>query len=393
MSEYVSASDIVLTDVVPNGLCPIGNIASPGCPVVPAVDPESPTVPFASVTPVSGGGFTTVFQPIDLAAGQSTVVQYSARMLAVYDNGDPPASGDTFTNTVTSTATTTPIAGSPETGTVIVDDASSATLTSGESTIDKRVLPRTLLVPGAPCPTDPALYVDPLVPPTSEFAFRLGDQVCFLLTANFNATIETRNAVVTDFLPAGVNYVSGSVAPVPGVNSVTLNFVEPTDPSGPLVFPLGDGPVGDRFVPAGGRLSVVFKSTVVDIPDGNVPLVTGNLMKMRTESTGGRGRSYRDRVVVQIVPAAEVGIVKGVASVTAPPFSTDLPNQDGKQVLEGSVVKFRLDVQNLGTAANFNDYSVRTLDIWDVLPVGSSAMRSRISPISKETSIRHSPCA
>ena len=370
VSEYVSASGIVLTDIVPNGLCPIGNIASTGCPTVDPTDVEHPTVPFASVTPVSGGGFTTVFEPIDLAAGQSRVVEYSARMLAEYADGEPPASGDTFTNTITSTATTTPIANSPETGTVTVNDASSATLTSGESTIDKRVLPRALLAPGAPCPTNPALYVDPPAVPTSDFGFRLGDEVCFLLTAGFDATIETRNAAVTDFLPAGVNYVNGSVAPVPGVNSVTLNFVDPTDPSGPLVFPLGDGPVGDRFVPAGGRLSVVFKSTVIDIPDGNVPLVTGNLMKMRTENTAGRGRSYRDRVVIQIVPAAEVGILKGVESVTAPPFSTADPNQDGKQVLEGSVVRFRLDVQNLGTPANFNDYSVRTLDVWDVLPVG-----------------------
>src|SRR5262249_19314290 len=67
-SEYVDGSGIVLTDTVPNGLCPLGpsNFAT-GTPVECApVAGETPSVAYQSVTQNPDGSFTVVFDPISV---------------------------------------------------------------------------------------------------------------------------------------------------------------------------------------------------------------------------------------------------------------------------------------------------------------------------------------
>ena len=133
--------------------------------------------------------------------------------------GGPPSSGDSFTNTVTSTATTEPIpptVGLPAgpVGGVVpgVVDESSWTLITTEHSIEKTLRPRDAgsLAPGpVSCPTtDPdAVYIDSDdVPPSEQIAklgYRRGDIVCFRLRANFDTHANTRNPVIVDFLPPG----------------------------------------------------------------------------------------------------------------------------------------------------------------------------------------------
>lgn len=395
-SEYVSASDIVVTDRVPNGMCPIGEIlyssTEPACGPRAPGDPDLPSVPFESVTPVGDGGFDVVFEPLALTLDPdvtTTTITYKSLMRPAYEggplDGGSTAAGDSFTNHVGLVADTTPRPGTGEGGTEQVEDDSSATLISGGMSIDKKLMPRQdadgdliLLDPASPavdrCPepgTSSEPYLDPSGPPTAATAFRLGDQVCFVLRVDFAQEIHTRNPVITDFFPAGVEYVADSMRATTNSTVGNIGFVEPTDLTLPLVFQPFDGAAGSpRFVERGNVFEVVFAVEVVDVPDGNLPEVTGNLMKMRTENSDGHAESYRDRVAFAIIPAPPLDLVKGVASVDLPPNGPNGPfsNVDGVAVQEGSEVEFRLDVRNLGTPLNFNNYSVRGLEVWDVLP-------------------------
>jgi uncharacterized repeat protein (TIGR01451 family) len=400
VSEYVDASSVVITDEVPNGLCPISNVAytstggdcgaafGSGNPNLPRiVEPGPSPFGFASVTPTAGGGFTVVFPPLPDAtveANDTVRVQYTALMRTRYEggalDGRPPVSGDSFTNGVRLQGTTTPIPDTPETGPQQVTDGSSATLVSGGTSIDKRLQPRPPLpvTPGTPCPTDGADYVDETTSPQptpADLAFRLGDEVCFLLRVDFDENLRTRNAVVTDFLPIGLEYVQGSILTTAAHTGVDLNLGGASLPlEGPLVLNVGtDDPAvagSDRFVDLDAVMEIVFKAVVVDIPDDNRPIISGNLMKMRIEDSSGRASSFRDRVGLGIVPAPPMLLTKGVSSVDTPAFSTTQPNQDGVLVQQGSQVTYRLDLTNAGTAANFNAYSTRGFEVWDVLPVG-----------------------
>ncbi|MGB0113744.1 MAG: hypothetical protein WBP59_11035, partial [Ilumatobacteraceae bacterium] len=412
-SEYVSASGIELTDVMPNGLCPYSDIAyvssgtgcgtalDPSDPRSPSVDPPSanPTFGMSSVTPTGSGGFTVVFDPLTVPADESTTITYTALMRNLYEDGPnndrPPVSGDSFTNNINSSGITTPIPDTGETGEVAdVSDGSSATLVSGGVAIDKRIRPRgsfgSFLGPGDDCPAGPGetdQYIDPESLPlgerAEELAFRLGDQVCFLLRVDFDPTIRTRNPVITDFLPTGMRYIASSMIETAENTVVETNIGAAEVPAdGPLVITPGvvDPLVGGSDLYVGlpsddgsnvpKVFEVVFKAEVVAVPDNDVPQITGNLMKMRTESTEGQARSYRDRTGMAIVPAPPVSILKGVEHVDVPLFTAAGPDEDDKEVREGSTVTFRLDVTNDGSALTFNDYSTRDFEIWDVLPAG-----------------------
>ncbi len=416
-SEYMSASDVVLTDTVPNGLCPMPQngftyqVNDPACLV-----PRDPSPPFASVDLITSGtgGYTTVFEPIPVgalpASGEFQAV-YRAFMRGSYEggslNGRPTVSGDSFTNTINATGTTT---GIPEIGTAEgfdpeigdpldgVEDGSSATLATTSLGLSKELLPRNVsprldgdpLLPLAQrCPaqntgepgvtTDQYISADatPIAADVDELGFRLGDQICFRLRVDFDEATFSRNAVVTDFVPLGTKYVNGTIRAVAGVNTVpfaTPNLPDPvTDPlvDGPITFNLGTSDAnGDLYVNKGGVFEVVFAVEVVEVPLNDNAVITGNLMKMRTENSLGQAQSFRDEANFGIVPPPPVQVVKGVASVNGDPVPENPANSDidGVQVRQADLVTFRIDLTNLGTASDFNEFSVRELDVLDVLP-------------------------
>lgn len=397
-SEYVVASDIVLTDTLPNGICPLDGAGTNYAPNNDALCNGQaglePSIPYASVTPQAGGGFVVVFDPItSVDANGSTTVTYSGRAREFYEGGDndglPTASGDAFTNTVSSTASTTPIPGVPG-GTVDdVGDASSATQTTGALALDKQLLPRDTaprldaLVPAADrCPDpDQAVsgttneYIEPDdVDPADridQLGFRLGDQVCFRLRVDFDDFVRTRNAVITDFLPLGTAYVPGSVRATAD-NTVPLNFVEPAPDAETLDFPVGTDVDGQRYTSLGSVFEVVFAVEIIETPATDEFLLTGNLMKLRVENTDGNARSFRDEADFLIVSPPPVEVVKGIASINGDPDPENEANSDvdGLEVRQADEVRFRIDLTNLGTATNGNEYSVRELDVLDVLPDG-----------------------
>ncbi|MGB9348017.1 MAG: hypothetical protein WCA90_18435, partial [Ilumatobacteraceae bacterium] len=411
-SEYMSASGVVLTDIVPNGLCPLGNVAYSTPPTESQCGPSAantPNPPFESVTLITTGtgGYTTVFEPIPvgaLPANGSFDAVYRAFMRGNYEGGSldgrPTVSGDSFTNTVSAVGTTTGIAAirEPAFGAAVgdplpgVQDGSSATLETRTLRLSKDILPRNVtprLDVGTPvvdrCPDlntgEPGASADqyisgdatPVPGDVETLGFRLGDQVCFRLRVDFDSSVETRNTLVTDFIPLGTQYVNGS-ARATAANSTAFTVTGvPAAPDlvdGPIEFQIGTPDPTGRYVNLGGTFEVVFAVQVVEVPVADDAVIAGNLMKMRTENSFGQAQSYRDAANFGIVPPPPVGVVKGVESVDTPPSGPNgvQSNVDGVQVRQGSAVTFRIDLENLGVAEDFTNYSARELEVLDVLP-------------------------
>ncbi|WP_188942069.1 isopeptide-forming domain-containing fimbrial protein [Nakamurella endophytica] len=393
-SEYTSASDIVLTDVLPNGVCPVVTADQwsalvadhpvlagvQGCTAGegqgPQIDDGS-TIGYSSVAyDEASGSFTTTFTPIAALAAQSTVlVTYPVRMLVTYPGGSvagtDTSSGDTFANTASLTATTTPVEGSPESGPATVTDSSSASLVTGGPQIAKLL---------EPLPVTPATdyscaaggYVDPTDPqlPAARTTFALGDLACFELRVQFAAGARTRNATVTDFLPAGTSYVAGSATLGPD-NTVPAGDValdESAAGSGTLTWTLGRTAAGVRLIDPGRTFVVRIAVRITDPADPGKVDITGNLMKLRQENSAGAATSLRDRVDFSIAPAIPLSVTKGVASVDGSPAGDNPADTDHRQVRQGSVVDFRVDVRHGGTAATGTDRPVSDIAVWDVLP-------------------------
>ena len=72
------------------------------------------------------------------------------------------------------------------------------------------------------------------------------------------------------------------------------------------------------------------------------------------------------------MPAPPIQLIKGVESVDTPaaagqPFGPNT-DEEGQFVQQGSNATFRIDLTNIGKPDDFNDFSVRNLDVLDVLP-------------------------
>ncbi len=389
-SEYVTASGVVVTDTLPNGVCPLSSTANyvngspPDCAPVAGSDPTGAS--FDQVTQNADGTFTVRFSGVSVAADGTATISYRARMRTVYTGGTlggfPTVAGDSFTNRASLTGTTSPIVvpapGTGEVGPVTVTDDSETTLTSGGLVIDKTVKPRVVPTTCDTGPFENATSGDP------RFLYRQGDRICFELTVQFPTNVGSRNVVVTDFLPAGTDYEPGSYLLVrsPGV---PVEFNETAAASGAEnpTWVLGS-PTGAReglFVPPGAVLTVRLAAIVNRAADPGSVDLTGNLMKVRAEDSAGRAVSLRDEAPVGIAPAPVVSVRKGVQSIQdngtgaprvldpTPPGSPGT-NVDGATVREADVVTFRVDVSNSGDEALGNASSVRGWQVWDVLPPG-----------------------
>ncbi len=369
-SEYVAANGIAITDVIPDGLCPLGGVGTNYTPGTPSECAGSagtaPSSPISSVTANANGTFTVVFSPLGpVAADGTTTLTYWAGMRTNYGGGDPTSNGDSFTNTASLTATTTPIPGTGETGAQTVTDTSSSTIGTGDLTLDKTIGPRSM---AGVCGTDGTGYGEPSSFAPSETKFGKGDVVCFKLRIDFDTLTKTRNPVVTDFLPVGTEYVAGSAVATTNDQRAPAVLATTADS---LTWTLGTAAgSGAKYVDLGAVFEWVLAVRVTDAAPVGSPDILGNSMKLRTEDSAGRGRSYRDEVDFTIVPAAPLRVVKGVLSVSSPAAGPNGLNSDvdGLPVREGSVVRFRIDLTNDGSAATSTNYSVGGVDLWDVLP-------------------------
>ena len=376
--EYADATDIVLVDTIPNGLCPLDDTANHAGGAPSGCDPAAgfaPSVPFDTVVENPDGSFTVTFDPIDIAASGTDTVTYQARMLASYRDGSsaPTVAGDSYTNTVILTGTTTTLAGVDAPGGVTsetVQDASSATLQTNSLSLAKDIQPHTGPTPYT-CSADPASYDDADALTLEETTFGEGDRVCFSLRIDFPAGNDTKNAVLTDFLPADLEYEALSAQALTG-NDVAVSVDEAA-----LRFTLGTASGSDRFVPRGSTFLYRISAIVTETPRGD-PDVTGNLAKLTWTNTDGRVSFLRDQENFSIAAAPPLGLVKSAERISAVAPGVTGPMGDGGnpdatgRIRAGDVVEFTVAVTNEALAAQRNDVPAVGPDVWDLLPAGIS---------------------
>jgi uncharacterized repeat protein (TIGR01451 family)/fimbrial isopeptide formation D2 family protein len=383
VGEYTDLSGLSITDTIPAGLCPIDadtNWTSLSeCAGQAGHGPTGAKI--TSVTGDSDGSFTVVFTPDEtaLASNGRLTITYQALMRPSYDLqrvSGPTSADDSFTNRAVISGTSTPRAdtGSPDTDPVEVYDESQATISAGSPQLTKL---RMANATPMRCSSDPAAYTDSVT--GAEDAFTEGDRVCFLLEVKFPSGVDTRNAQLTDFLPANLSYESATELSPGGLIASTT----PSTPTSYVTWNLGSG--SPRTVAKGTVFRVVVSAIVTKpAPLTGTPkaLAKENLAKFRYSNTDGVSGSLRSSITLAVGPPPPIGITKGVRSVNSTPVDTGSTpgNVDGTTVRGNDVVTFRIDLQNLAKSGDVNGDAISQPDVWDVLPAGITC--AAISAIS-----------
>lgn len=377
-SEYKYVNEGVVTDTLPNGLCPLGpeNFTSGNDPADVECDPVAgtePSAPYSSAVENSDGTWTLTWNAAQFTPVQHTGINdkftlafWTHTRTHYQENFEPTTpilSRDRITNAVSTEAEGFARCVAPEVtncenpaakishevpdGTPILD-GSSATLEAESPTLEKFVS-----TGSAECAT--ATYVKaPTVP-----VFHPGDQVCWKLRITFPGTLDTNAQTIADFLPPGSEYIAGSDEPH-GANNVEATLDESSAAAGVLTWT-----AENATVPAGGQVFERVIATEV-APVGNVLNgdLKGNLLKFSSINTPGESEALRAEANYEIeIPV--VGVTKGVEKVVRGGGTVNGPNGenvDHVQVEEGDEVTYRVDLHNTGGQNALN------LEVWDILP-------------------------
>jgi uncharacterized repeat protein (TIGR01451 family)/fimbrial isopeptide formation D2 family protein len=390
-SEYKYVKEGVVTDTLPNGLCPLGpeNFTSQNDAPDAECDPvagKEPSFPYSSAVENEDGTWTLTWNAAQFTPVQHTGINdkftltfWTHTRTHYQENFEPTTpilSHDTITNDVTTEAEgfarcvapeatnceneATKISHEAADGTII-GDASSATLEAEGPTLEKFVS-----TGSAECAT--ATYVKaPTVP-----AFHPGDTVCWKLRITFPGTLDTDAQTIADYLPPGSKYVAGSDKPH-GENNVEATLNESGVADGVLTWT-----AKNATVPAGGqvfeRVIATEVAPVGNIVDGDLK---GNLLKFSSANTPGESEALRAEANYEItVPV--IGLVKGVEEVVRGGTTVDGPNGenvDHVEVEEGDEVTYRVDLENTG------GQDAENVEVWDVLPADYSC--SEVTGISE----------
>lgn len=377
-SEYRYATGVSVTDTLPSGLCPLdpsvnygGNNAQPSFSECAPQAGVAPSLPYGSVTENADGTYT-----IDWSGGPLAQLQPNSNYVitfptatrshyqSAFADSTPLLAGDTLDNGVVTDGTlnvscvglTGPVVcAAPDTtalphpdrpDTEAASNPSSASQTAAQPSILKQIA--TPGTGGIPVDCSAATYQT-----APAISYRPGDDVCYRLTAHFPPDITTGSPLVNDFIPPGTTLVSETAA---ADNTATATFSQPS--AAQLTWtldPASGGQIFDYYV------EVAFTGPVTAAAPG---VLTGNLMKFSNANTPGQTFPQRSSANFTTEQAL-LTLKKGVSSVSAPPFSTALPDQDHIPAQEGATVVWRDDVTNTGT--------LDTVDgtvVWDPLPTG-----------------------
>ena len=367
--EYRYSDDIVVTDTLPSGLCPLGsdNYTTGNDPSDAECDPngDKPSVPYSSVTENSDGTFTIVWDKSVLdklghtKVNDEFVITFPTRTRKNYQEDFKPSTpilavdsvsnkvnltGDAFSRCI---APGTPDcsepgpriwgdAGDPEP----VVDASAAGQAAPSVVLKKEVA-----AGGTKCET--ATYGKTLP------VYRPGDKVCWRLTIDFPAKVDTKELTVTDFLPVNTTYIPGSVQNT-AANTTTNTLDTSLAADGVVNWTINGG-----IVPVGGqKFQVTLATTTTPIGVIDPSDIKGNLMKFAIQNTAGQAFPLRDQVNFEVIPPI-VTIKKGVRQVNA--GSIQNPPADGLTVRADDIATYQVDVK-----ASNDD--VESVQVWDRLP-------------------------
>ncbi len=360
-SEYVGTADsIVVTDTVPDGLCPLGTGTAEGTAECDFGGEPEPSHPYTSATENADGTWTLVwdFDSIGglgtMAANETRVVTFVTKTRTNYQesgaDADPVLARDSWGNSVglTGVVDTRPV----------LDD-SSAGQAAGGVTILKEVAE-----PGAApytCGDGSGLTWEDVV---TVGAFGPGDRVCWRLTVTFPGLLDTGGAAITDFLPAGHAYeawVEGAANTVPPGD---ISFDGSGSGSGVLAWTIDDG---SGFVDESLTLELVVSSLIDDPTAARSGDLVENLLKFSHANTAGDVFPLRDDADAPwtepelTLTKGVYEVVRGVATIEGPngPPAIDV---DGVAVQGADVVTYQVTVENTGTRDALD------VVVWDVLP-------------------------
>jgi uncharacterized repeat protein (TIGR01451 family)/fimbrial isopeptide formation D2 family protein len=373
-SEYKFVEGAIVTDTLPDGLCPLGaeNFTSENDAADAECDPvagQEPSASYAAAGENADGTWTLSWDASSLAklghtgVSDKFTITFPSRTRTHYqENGEPAGAiltHDRVENKVTTegsglarcVAPGTPDCSTPgpkifgADGPAIVD-ASQAGQEAGEALIKKQIA-----VSGSNCAA--ATYTDE-VPRYSP-----GDTVCWLLRVDFPGTLDTSPQALADFLPEGTEYIAGSDQPTAN-NDVTATIDDSAAADGVLTWT-----VTGSTVPAGGE---VFEHTIATRakPVGSPVAgdLVGNLFKFSAENT--EEESFPQRAEAEFaLDTPEVSLLKGVETIVRGASTVNGPNGanvDHKQVQAGDQVTYRVDISNDGAQDAAN------VEVWDQLP-------------------------
>jgi fimbrial isopeptide formation D2 family protein/uncharacterized repeat protein (TIGR01451 family) len=403
-SEYRYSRNLEITDLLPNGLCPLGaeNFEGPTiggatepkaeCDPVAGQEPkvEAPTAeaaPYSSVEELTTGGFeihwdASSAKALELMPPSTTVtLSFPTRTRTDYQENYEDKSriltGDHWVNEVdlsgadyarctpspgeTCDASGTPIFHLEPNGTTTLDD-SAAEQKTGSLEIEKSVRQNDGLVP-VECKGE---YVDgiktvPLYGP--------GDEICWQLKVEFDSNLFSGDPVVTDFLPPGQRFLPGSVREGPE-NTVVATPEEGEASAGILKWTMNGG----NAVEFNNVFEWRFATEVLASPSAFAGDISGNLMKFSYANTAGETFPLRDRAEVERAEP-ELSIRKGIAKVNGVVLNGGVPV--GKEsVAGGDEVEFEVDLHNAGNIA------AQQTEVWDVLPAGMNCVEAEVHEIS-----------
>ncbi|MBF6621814.1 MAG: DUF11 domain-containing protein, partial [Patulibacter sp.] len=394
VSEYRSLDDVVITDTVPDGLCPLGSVnyerTGAGLPAAKAeCDPvagRDPSQPFTDVTEQADGTFVVTWDQStfpDLAhlkPSETRQLTFWTRTRENYQqdfaDATPVLSMDSVENNVAvqgldwvrcssapndCTDDGTKIWHQETDGELDFDVSKSGKSASGPVLV-KQVA---AVFPGdGQCSDLAAAQYGKTVP-----VYGPGDQVCWKLRIEFPTNLDTRSQDVFDLLPHGLEYVDGS-AEITAANTVGITEVDGSV-DGRIRWAIGDGDLVDR----GNQVfEVTFQSTVGSVEGHTSGDVEGNLLKFSYENTAGTAFTLRDRTDFAL-KLPQLSLVKGVRQINgAGPVNG--PDVDHVRVHEGDRVEYRIDVANRGAGP------IQQGHVWDVLPIGITCAQVDLASIS-----------
>jgi len=393
VSEYRSVDDVTITDIVPDGLCPVGPAnyeAPPDEPVLecfpsdpndrpgPTEEPAGTPAPYKQADEQPDGTYKVVWDK-GLVPSLAHVEPNDTRRIAFstitreyyqqdYDieEGRPILSRDTVLNAVDVSGkgwvrcTSDPEDCATAAGTKIWDDEDDGTLdfdlsgsgkAAGGVTIDKQVA---ATYPSGGCASPSANYVD------SVPEYGPGDKVCWKLRLDFPHKVHTNSQRLFDHLPTGVT-LDGTPQTITNTAGTPVVLMS----TSPLEWTLGTASGLNDIVSLGpGVIEIVFQTTTGSPLGHHSGDVEGNLMKFSYANSAGRAFALRDRADFKLkIP--ELSLRKSVLRVRRND-QVFPPNTDHVAVAGGDLVTYGVEVTNGGAA----DASSST--IWDKLPLGTT---------------------
>jgi fimbrial isopeptide formation D2 family protein/uncharacterized repeat protein (TIGR01451 family) len=355
--DAVSATGIVVTDTIPDGLC-LQGVGDGDCPGGTAPSPLP-----ATVTENSDGTWTVVWNLADMGTAEQASITYTTLTRTNYQESGvddtPVLARDSWLNWAHLDAV---VDGQP------ASDDSTTGQSAPSPTVAKDVAERpAALVQPAVCDDGSTMSWNG----GNATGYRMGDQACWRLTVNYPAGLVTAGSTIKDNLPSGQMFTASDTwAPGAG-NTVPVGQIDGSaigagDTS--LDWGIGDA---SGYVSGGAVLELVYSSTIVD-PEATASgqIVTGSMGHTIT-NTAGQVFNTSDSAGTG-VDEPEVDLEKGVTAINGVPTGGSI---DGATVKEADAIAYELTITNSG------DVDANDIEVWDLLPAEYATCSARVGAI------------